>query len=110
MLQWKVYGICLSRQPFEKDDEHEEHEEISSDGPDDGLTDVETTSQAEALKPAMPLNGSCPEQMLQSSQHKFSVVIKNSNETTENCVKCKKKLISVEKAFTGGVGECQKTN
>ena len=90
---------------YEKDDEHEQYEEISSDGPDDGLTDVETTSQTEALKPAMPLsshpnaegnethNGSCPDEMLQSSQHKFSVVIKNSNETTENCVKCKKKLI-----------------
>ena len=56
--------------------EHEQYEEISSDGPDDGSTDVETTSQTEASKPAMPLsshpnaegnethNGSCPEEML----------------------------------------------
>ena len=60
----------------------------------------------EASKPAMPLSshpnaegnethsGSCPEEMLQSSQHKLSVVIKISNETTENRVKCKKKLIN----------------
>ena len=68
---------------YEKYDEHGQCEEISSDGSDDGLTDQETTSQTEALKPAMPLschpnaegnethNGSCPEEMLQSSQHKF---------------------------------------
>ena len=94
---------------YEKDDEHEQYQEISSVGPDDG-SDVETPSQNEASKTTMSLipssqlidvnaegnethNGSFPEQMLQSSQHKLSIVIKNSNETAKNCVKCKKKLI-----------------
>ena len=101
---------------YEKDDEHKQLEEISSDGPDDGLTDVETTSPTEALKPGMPLashpyaegnevhNGSCPDEMMLSSQHKFLVVIKNSNETTENCVKCKKKLINGVRCYQCGKG------
>ena len=112
---------------YEKDDEYEQFEEISSDGPDDGLTDMETTSQTEALKPAMPLsshpnaegnetyNGSCPEEMLQSSQHKLSVVIKNSNETAESYMKYRKKLINgvrcnqCRKGLHWRCGACQKT-
>ena len=42
--------------------------------------------------------------MLQLSQHKLSVVSKNSNETTENCVKCKKKLINEVRCNQCGKG------
>ena len=50
-MKCSVTGLCW----YEKDNEHEQYEEISSDGPDDGLTDVETPSQTVASKSAMPL-------------------------------------------------------